>query len=83
MNRRAAEVAEDPAFPWGIPDLTIDPADIGRSYEAIIRINSQSGRGGVAYVLDRDHGLDLPEDDASPGRPRDLQSRRPAGARTV
>jgi 2-isopropylmalate synthase len=41
--------------------LTIDPQDIGRSYEAIIRINSQSGKGGVAYVLDREHGFDLPK----------------------
>jgi len=46
---------------WGVPYLTIDPQDIGRSYEAIIRINSQSGKGGVAYVLDREHGLELPK----------------------
>ncbi|MAS96374.1 MAG: 2-isopropylmalate synthase [Verrucomicrobiales bacterium] len=46
---------------WGVPYLTIDPQDIGRSYEAIIRINSQSGKGGVAYVLDREHGFDLPK----------------------
>jgi 2-isopropylmalate synthase len=51
----------DPAIPWGVPYLTIDPRDIGRSYEAIIRINSQSGKGGVAYVLDREHGFDLPK----------------------
>jgi 2-isopropylmalate synthase len=44
-----------------VPYLTIDPQDIGRSYEAIIRINSQSGKGGVAYVLDREHGFDLPK----------------------
>ncbi|MFM2197265.1 MAG: 2-isopropylmalate synthase [Verrucomicrobiota bacterium] len=48
-------------MPWGVPYLTIDPQDIGRSYEAIIRINSQSGKGGVAYVLDREHGFDLPK----------------------
>ncbi len=47
--------------PWDVPYLTIDPQDIGRSYEAIIRINSQSGKGGVAYVLDREHGFDLPK----------------------
>lgn len=41
--------------------MTIDPQDLGRSYEAIIRINSQSGKGGVAYVLDREHGFDLPK----------------------
>ena len=46
---------------WGVPYLTIDPEDIGRTYEAIIRINSQSGKGGVAYVLDREHGFDLPK----------------------
>ena len=46
---------------WAVPYLTIDPQDIGRSYEAIIRINSQSGKGGVAYVLDREYGLDLPK----------------------
>jgi 2-isopropylmalate synthase len=47
--------------PWGVPYLTIDPYDIGRSYEAIVRINSQSGKGGVAYVLDQEHGFDLPK----------------------
>jgi 2-isopropylmalate synthase len=46
---------------WGVPYLTIDPTDIGRTYEAIIRINSQSGKGGIAYILDREHGLDLPK----------------------
>ena len=61
LDRRAREVAKDPDIPWGVPYLTIDPQDIGRSYEAIIRINSQSGKGGVAYVLDREHGFDLPK----------------------
>ncbi|RFC49300.1 MAG: 2-isopropylmalate synthase [Verrucomicrobia bacterium] len=61
FDRRSAELADNPHLAWGVPYLTIDPRDIGRSYEAIIRINSQSGRGGVAYVLDRDHGLDLPK----------------------
>jgi 2-isopropylmalate synthase len=46
---------------WQVPYLMIDPQDIGRSYEAIIRINSQSGKGGVAYVLSREFGLDLPK----------------------
>ena len=46
---------------WGVPYLTIDPHDIGRSYEAIVRINSQSGKGGVAYILDQEHGYDLPK----------------------
>jgi 2-isopropylmalate synthase len=45
---------------WEVPYLPIDPADLGRSYEAIIRVNSQSGKGGVAYILQADHGLDLP-----------------------
>jgi 2-isopropylmalate synthase len=43
-----------------VPYLPIDPADVGRSYEAIIRINSQSGKGGIAYVLHADYGLNLP-----------------------
>ena len=46
---------------WEVPYLAIDPADIGRDYKAIIRINSQSGKGGVAYILERDFGLDLPK----------------------
>jgi 2-isopropylmalate synthase len=45
---------------WAVPYLPIDPADLGRSYEAIVRINSQSGKGGIAYVLKTDHGLDVP-----------------------
>jgi len=46
---------------WRVPYLSIDPEDIGRSYEAIIRINSQSGKGGVAYVLSREFGIELPK----------------------
>ena len=46
---------------WQVPYLSIDPRDLGRSYEEIIRINSQSGKGGVAYVLSREFGLDLPK----------------------
>ena len=46
--------------PWGVPYLPIDPKDVGRSYEAVIRVNSQSGKGGVAYVLKNEHHLDLP-----------------------
>jgi 2-isopropylmalate synthase len=45
---------------WEVPYLPIDPADVGRSYEAVIRVNSQSGKGGVAYLLERDYGLSLP-----------------------
>lgn len=45
---------------WEVPYLPIDPADLGRTYEAVIRVNSQSGKGGVAFILERDHGLELP-----------------------
>ncbi len=47
-------------FRWEVPYLPIDPKDVGRTYEAVIRVNSQSGKGGVAYVLKNDHHLDLP-----------------------
>ncbi|NBC12114.1 MAG: 2-isopropylmalate synthase [Gammaproteobacteria bacterium] len=47
-------------LPWQVAYLPIDPADIGRSYEAVIRVNSQSGKGGIAFVLERDYGLNLP-----------------------
>jgi 2-isopropylmalate synthase len=57
LDRRAKEGDAK----WGVPYLTIDPHDIGRSYEAIVRINSQSGKGGVAYILDQEHGYDLPK----------------------
>ncbi|MEQ1688126.1 MAG: 2-isopropylmalate synthase [Sphingopyxis sp.] len=46
---------------WQVPYLPIDPADIGRSYEAVIRVNSQSGKGGAAWVMEQDHGLKLPK----------------------
>ncbi|QIK65840.1 2-isopropylmalate synthase [Nocardioides sp. HDW12B] len=45
---------------WAVPYLPIDPADVGRSYEAVIRVNSQSGKGGVAYIMKTEHKLDLP-----------------------
>jgi 2-isopropylmalate synthase len=47
-------------FTWAVPYLPIDPKDIGRSYEAVIRVNSQSGKGGVAYIMKSEHHLDLP-----------------------
>jgi 2-isopropylmalate synthase len=47
-------------FGWGVPYLPIDPKDVGRSYEAVIRVNSQSGKGGVAYIMKEEHNLDLP-----------------------
>jgi 2-isopropylmalate synthase len=45
---------------WEVPYLPIDPADVGRGYEAVVRINSQSGKGGIAFVLEREHGIELP-----------------------
>ena len=45
---------------WDMPYLPIDPKDLGRSYDAVIRVNSQSGKGGIAYLLEADHGLELP-----------------------
>jgi 2-isopropylmalate synthase len=47
-------------FQWGVPYLPIDPKDVGRTYEAVIRVNSQSGKGGVAYVMQSEYGFDLP-----------------------
>lgn len=61
FDLRRKELKENQDEPWGVPYLTIDPSDTGRSYEAIIRINSQSGKGGIAYILDREHGFDLPK----------------------
>ena len=57
-----AAAAGQPAseMPWHMPYLPIDPKDVGRSYEAVIRVNSQSGKGGVAYIMKHDHHLDLP-----------------------
>ena len=68
----AQEKRNEPLFQ--VPYLPIDPKDVGRDYEAVIRINSQSGKGGIAYVLKADHGLDLPRTSAG----RVLQGR--AGA---
>ncbi len=45
---------------WEVPYLPIDPTDVGRTYEAVIRINSQSGKGGIAYVVEKDYGMNLP-----------------------
>ncbi|MGR2753505.1 2-isopropylmalate synthase [Agromyces arachidis] len=61
MEARAAErggTVDD--LVWAVPYLPVDPKDIGRNYEAVIRVNSQSGKGGVAYLLKSDHALDLP-----------------------
>jgi 2-isopropylmalate synthase len=56
----AAQDARNDAY-WEVPYLPIDPADLGRSYEAVIRVNSQSGKGGFAWVLEQDQGLKLPK----------------------
>ncbi|MEK6647861.1 MAG: 2-isopropylmalate synthase [Actinomycetota bacterium] len=58
-DAKAAGVPTD-NFTWAVPYLPIDPKDIGRSYEAVIRVNSQSGKGGVAYMMKNKHHLDLP-----------------------
>jgi 2-isopropylmalate synthase len=60
INKGFKALAASNSKQWEVPYLPIDPADLGRSYEAIIRINSQSGKGGIAYVLKADYGLDLP-----------------------
>ncbi|MBV7497623.1 2-isopropylmalate synthase [Pseudomonas sp. PDM24] len=51
---------QQPDALWEVPYLPIDPADIGRSYEAVIRVNSQSGKGGIAYLLEQEYGINLP-----------------------
>ena len=61
MARDAEEAGVDiDDFHWAVPYLPIDPKDLGRTYEAVIRVNSQSGKGGVAYIMKSEHGLDLP-----------------------
>jgi len=59
LAARATELARGNAV-WDVPYLPIDPADVGRTYDAVIRVNSQSGKGGIAYLLERDFGLALP-----------------------
>jgi 2-isopropylmalate synthase len=61
LERRAAEAGVPVSdYPWGVPYLPVDPKDVGRTYEAVIRVNSQSGKGGVAYIMKSEHSLDLP-----------------------
>ncbi|WP_299035378.1 2-isopropylmalate synthase [uncultured Pseudokineococcus sp.] len=61
MARRAqAEGVEVSELTWAVPYLPVDPKDVGRSYEAVVRVNSQSGKGGVAYLMKTEHQLDLP-----------------------
>jgi len=65
-------VRQDGAGQWAVPYLPIDPEDVGRSYESIIRINSQSGKGGAAYIMDREFGYKLPRE-MRPGFGRIIQ----------
>jgi 2-isopropylmalate synthase len=60
IKKGMAALAQSNSGVWEVPYLPVDPQHLGRSYEAIIRVNSQSGKGGVAYILQADHGLDLP-----------------------
>ena len=59
-SRRSAKRKPQVDELWEVPYLPIDPADVGRTYEAVIRVNSQSGKGGIAFLLERDYGLALP-----------------------
>jgi 2-isopropylmalate synthase len=52
--------AQDPHALWEVPYLPIDPADLGRTYDSVIRVNSQSGKGGIAFLLEREHGVVMP-----------------------
>ncbi|MDQ8203170.1 2-isopropylmalate synthase [Pelagicoccus sp. SDUM812003] len=62
IKKGFAQMPDDEAALWQVPYLTIDPKDIGRNYRAIIRINSQSGKGGVAYVMEKEYGFNLPKE---------------------
>lgn len=60
IKKGMAERRANPEAMWEVPYLPIDPLDVGRSYEAVIRVNSQSGKGGVSYLLEQDYGIELP-----------------------
>ncbi len=60
IRKGLADMKANPDQHWRVPYLPIDPFDLGRSYEAVIRVNSQSGKGGVAYLLEEDHGIEMP-----------------------
>ncbi|SET57959.1 2-isopropylmalate synthase [Thorsellia anophelis] len=60
LSQRKKDVETNPNAYWEVPYLPIDPMDLDRSYEAVIRVNSQSGKGGVAYLLEQDHGIEMP-----------------------
>ncbi len=61
INKGMKEVKDKQDDLWGVPYLPMDPADVGRTYEAIIRINSQSGKGGISYILEQDYGVSMPK----------------------
>src|SRR5205814_629224 len=58
--KKGIAALESKAERWEVPYLPIDPHDVGRTYEAVIRVNSQSGKGGVAYIMESEHGMTLP-----------------------
>lgn len=60
MHKRQELVEQGESPLWSVPYLPIDPMDVGRNYEAVIRVNSQSGKGGISYLLEQDHGIALP-----------------------
>jgi 2-isopropylmalate synthase len=60
IKKGMADRRANPEAPWDVPYLPIDPMDVGRSYEAVIRVNSQSGKGGISYLLEQEHGIELP-----------------------
>lgn len=60
IKKGMAERRDNPEGIWAVPYLPIDPLDVGRTYEAVIRVNSQSGKGGVAYLLEEEYGIELP-----------------------
>ena len=60
INKGFKAMAQSNKPLWEVPYLPIDPHDLGRSYEAVIRINSQSGKGGIAYIMEKEHGIELP-----------------------
>ncbi len=62
INKGMSQYELTPSTQWAVPYLPIDPSDVGRTYESIIRINSQSGKGGVAYIMDHEFGIKLPKE---------------------
>ncbi|MGY4878021.1 2-isopropylmalate synthase [Vreelandella aquamarina] len=60
IKKGMSDRRDNPEAPWDVPYLPIDPLDVGRSYEAVIRVNSQSGKGGISYLLEQEHGIELP-----------------------